>query len=204
MSQEATFPVRLAESCGMALFETAERLAGMGHSVTDVDPEFGFLAPAFIPRYLRSARDSAVRLVDPQLLAPAARLPARLGQLISPERVTQSRLRGQQWTSDITERVFSHADVLLTPVLPGPADAASHFHAGRPLRSAIRSSMRSAYTTAWYVAGFPAASVPAGFSADGLPLAIQLIALPGKERTLIALAAQLQDAADWTVRRPPV
>jgi amidase len=62
--------------------------------------------------------------------------------------------------------------------------------------------MRTAYTTAWNVAGFPAASVPAGFTAEGLPLAVQLVALPGKERTLLALAGQLQRAADWTERRP--
>jgi amidase len=202
MSQQPTFPVRLAESCEMALAETAEQLVTLGHIVEDVDPEYGLLAPAFIPRYLRSARDSAVRLVDPGLLAPAARIPARLGQLMSPERVAASRSYGEKWTAAVTERVFSAADVLMTPVLPSPADVARHFHPGRPLRTALRSSMRSAYTTAWNVAGFPAASVPAGFTAEGLPLAIQLVALPGKERTLLALAGQLQRASDWTERRP--
>ena len=79
MSQQPTFPVRLAESCEMALAETAERLVTLGHTVDDVDPEYGLLAPAFIPRYLRSARDGAVRLVDPGRLAPAARIPALAG-----------------------------------------------------------------------------------------------------------------------------
>jgi amidase len=66
----------------------------------------------------------------------------------------------------------------------------------------LRSSQRSAFTTPWNIAGFPAASVPAGFTDDGLPLAVQLVALPGRERSLLALAAQLQRASDWTARRP--
>jgi amidase len=94
--------------------------------------------------------------------------------------------------------------VLMSPVLPSPADSARHFHAGHPLRSAWRSSLRTAYTTAWNVAGFPAASVPAGWTPDGLPLAVQLIALPGQERLLLSLAAELQRDADWTDRRPSV
>ena len=204
VSQRPAVPVRLAEACAMALFETAERLADLGHSVSDNDPDYGLLAPAFVPRYLRSARDSAVRLIDPQLLAPAARIPARLGQVVSLEQVAKARRRGEHWTAAVTEQIFAEADVLITPALPSPADAADHFRTGRPLRTALRSSLRTAYTTPWNVAGFPAASVPAGFTADGLPLAVQLVALPGRERMLIALAAQLQRAADWTERRPPV
>jgi amidase len=46
--------------------------------------------------------------------------------------------------------------------------------------------------------------VPAGWSEDGLPLAVQLVALPGQEQLLLSLAAALQRAADWTDRRPPL
>jgi amidase len=202
VSDAATFPVRLAASCAGALSDTAERLAAAGHTVTEHGPAYGLLAPAFVPRYLRSARDGAVRLVDPQLLSPAARMPARLGQRVSLEAVRRSRRRGEQWAAQVTERVFGEADVLLTPALPSPADAAGNLKPNRPFVTAFRSSQRSAYTTAWNVAGFPAAAVPAGFTDDGLPLAVQLVAQPGQERTLLALAAQLQRAFDWTARRP--
>ena len=62
-------------------------------SSTD-DPAYGLLAPAFVPRYLRSARDGAVRLVDPQLLSLAARMPAWLGRRVSLEAVRRSRVSG--------------------------------------------------------------------------------------------------------------
>jgi amidase len=204
VSRRPAFPVRLAPSCEQALTSTAARLRSLGHAVSEAEPEYGFLSPAFVPRYLRSARDGAVRLVDPGRLAPAAKLPARLGQFVSLEAVSASRRRGEKWSAEITEQIFGAADVLMSPVLPSPADAVSHFNPRRPLRSAWRASQRTAYTTAWNVAGFPAASVPVGWTEDGLPLAVQLVALPGQERLLIGLAAELQRDADWTERRPSI
>ncbi len=202
VSDASAFPIRVAASCTDALTLTAERLAAHGHTISEHDPAYGFLAPAFLPRYLRSARDGAVRMVDPQLLSPVAKVPAWLGRHVSLEAVRRARHRGEQWAALVTEQTFGDADVLLTPALPTPADAAANFKPGRPVATAFRSLQRSAYTTAWNIAGFPAASVPAGFTADGLPLAVQLVALPGRERTLLGLAAQLQRTFDWTGRRP--
>lgn len=202
VSDRPVFPVRLAAPCAAVLTQTAERLAALGHAVAEAAPAYGFLAPAFVPRYLRSARDGAVRLVDPQLLSAAARVPARLGQHVSLEAVGRARRRGEHWAVLITEQTFGEADVLLTPALPSPADAVTNLRPSRPWVTSLRSSRRTAYTTPWNIAGFPAASVPAGFTDDGLPLAVQLVALPGRERTLLSLAGQLQRAFDWTARRP--
>jgi amidase len=204
VSRRPAFPVRLSAECEQALTSTAARLRGLGHAVSEAEPNYGFLSPAFVPRYLRSARDAAVRLVDPQRLTPAAKVPARLGQFVSLDAVASSRRRGEQWSADVTEEIFGSVDVLMSPVMPSPADPAKRFHSSHPLRSAWRASQRTAYTTAWNVAGFPAASVPVGWTEDGLPLAVQLVALPGRERMLIGLAAELQRNADWTERRPPV
>jgi amidase len=204
VSRKPAVPVRLSATCAEALDRTARQLASFGHVMSAAEPAYGQLSPAFVPRYLRSARDSAVRLVDPHLLAPAAKIPARLGQHVSLEQVARARRRGERWAAAITEQLFADVDVLLTPAMPTPADRADHFRPHQPLRAALRSSARTAYTTPWNVAGFPAASVPAGFTPEGLPLAVQLVALPGAERLLIALASQLQRADDWTVRRPPL
>jgi amidase len=46
--------------------------------------------------------------------------------------------------------------------------------------------------------------VPAGFSSDGLPLAVQLVGRPDAEATLLSLSAQLEAARPWAQRRPPV
>ena len=48
--------------------------------------------------------------------------------------------------------------------------------------------------------GFPAASVPAGGA--GMPGAVQLVAAPGGEQALLALAAQLERARPWPRHAP--
>jgi Asp-tRNA(Asn)/Glu-tRNA(Gln) amidotransferase A subunit family amidase len=45
------------------------------------------------------------------------------------------------------------------------------------------------------MAGFPAASVPTGVGAAGLPVSVQLVAAPGRESVLLALAARLDAPA---------
>ena len=58
------------------------------------------------------------------------------------------------------------------------------------------------YNAVWNLTGQPAISVPAGFSAEGLPLAVQIVARPCEEGRLLALAAQLEAERPWADRLP--
>ena len=59
------------------------------------------------------------------------------------------------------------------------------------------------YSAAFNHTGQPAAPVPAGFTADGFPLAVQLVGRPDGEATLLSLAAQLERERAWADRRSP-
>ena len=50
--------------------------------------------------------------------------------------------------------------------------------------------------------GHPALTLPAGFAADGLPLAVQLIGPWHADDRLLALAATLEQARPWAGRTP--
>ena len=52
--------------------------------------------------------------------------------------------------------------------------------------------------------GHPAASVPAGFSPDGLPIGLQIIGRKYDEETVLAASAAFERARPWTGHRPPV
>ena len=52
--------------------------------------------------------------------------------------------------------------------------------------------------------GQPAISLPLHWNGDGLPIGIQLVAAYGREDLLIRVAAQLEEAAPWSGRRPPI
>jgi len=54
------------------------------------------------------------------------------------------------------------------------------------------------------VTGQPAAVVPWGSDANGIPTSIQLVGKPFDESTLLSLAAQIEQARPWAHRRPPV
>ncbi|MCW2777942.1 MAG: amiC 1, partial [Frankiales bacterium] len=93
------------------------------------------------------------------------------------------------------------ADVVLTPVLGTPPAAVG---ALTGLVTLVGAGRAVPFTPPWNVSGHPAISVPAGWTTDGLPLAVQLVAAHGRDDLLLALAAQLQADDDWTARRPPV
>ena len=100
-------------------------------------------------------------------------------------------------------RLWDDHDVLLMPMMSEPAvpRAGSWRAAARPPRTSGRARWVP-FCVLWNSTGQPAASVPAGFAANGLPLAVQLVGRPHGEGTLLALAAQIEAARPWVPHRP--
>ena len=59
------------------------------------------------------------------------------------------------------------------------------------------------YTRAFNLTGYPALTVPCGFS-DGLPVGLQLAGRPFEEATALNAGHAYQQATDWHTRRPPL
>ena len=100
--------------------------------------------------------------------------------------------------------IFDHADVVLTPGPSGPPFRVGQFHGRGALWTLNAITSRVPWYGVFNATGQPAASVPAGFDAAGLPLAVQLVGRPGDEATLLSLAAQIEQARPWADRRPPL
>ena len=60
------------------------------------------------------------------------------------------------------------------------------------------------FTAAWNVTGQPALSLPAGRTADGVPLAVQVVGRPGSEALLLGLAAAYERVTGFPDARPPL
>jgi aspartyl-tRNA(Asn)/glutamyl-tRNA(Gln) amidotransferase subunit A len=60
------------------------------------------------------------------------------------------------------------------------------------------------YSRPYNITGFPAISVPCGFSDAGLPIGLQLAGRPFDELTVLRAAQAYEQATDWHQRRPPI
>ncbi len=96
-------------------------------------------------------------------------------------------------------RVFDQCDVLLTPAIAHRPPLAGVISGRGTVASALASMPAIAYAALWNVAGNPAASVPVGVGADGMPLAVQLVGRTDDEPTLLSLSAQMEQAQSFPV-----
>jgi amidase/6-aminohexanoate-cyclic-dimer hydrolase len=104
-------------------------------------------------------------------------------------------------------RFFLDHDVLLMPTLAEPPAKLGRFAMTNPDFMDYRLGPNgiapySPFTPLANMSGQPAATVPLAWSKDGLPIGIQFVARAGDEATLLALAAQLEQARPWAAKRP--
>jgi len=97
-------------------------------------------------------------------------------------------------------------DLLCTPTCAQPPPPLGHFAAPpeNPLAGYLRAGPYGAFTMHFNISGQPAISLPLHWSADGLPVGVQLVAAVGREDLLLRVAAQLESAQPWAARLPPL
>lgn len=151
---------------------------------------------------------------------------ALLGRAL-PASTLAGALRTLQRTGRAMGKFFEGVDVLVTPTVatppfrigalqPPPHErwllrALGVLRAGGVLRALGALEHSAATIFDWIpitplanATGQPAMSVPLAWSDDGLPIGIHFIGRYGDEGTLLRLAAQLEQAAPWKDRHPPL
>ena len=112
-------------------------------------------------------------------------------------------MREREWHRRRFEVLFETYDLLLTPTMATPAfkiDSNPLVIDGKPV------DPLSGFTPFCFhanLAGLPAASVPSGYTADGLPVGLQIIGAPGDEESVLAASAVFEAGSPWVGNIPP-
>ncbi len=141
-------------------------------------------------KIISAAYDNAA---DKELFGEVVRNNIRDGRMISEQ--AYSRMK-QQRAHQIAEirGVFDEVDALLTPTHPFVAPAQS-------VNAESDINVRQ-FTVPVSYSGFPAISIPCGFSSTGLPIGLQIVANDFQEHLLFRVAAAFEAATEFFLRRP--
>lgn len=184
-----------------AVQDTARLLGELGHDVREVDPRYPDPTALFVPQFLGGIRSEARSVEHYSRLERRTRQIYRMGSWVTSSVVNRA-LEATERFAEKANRVFQDVDVLLTPSIAHRPPRVGILDGRGAVGAALASMPAIAYTAIWNVAGNPAASVPCGPAADGLPVGVQLVGPQNGEPVLLSLSAQLERARPWPLLAP--
>jgi Asp-tRNA(Asn)/Glu-tRNA(Gln) amidotransferase A subunit family amidase len=100
-------------------------------------------------------------------------------------------------------RFFERYDLLLTPTMATAAFSIDRHPSVIGGRAVDPLSGFTPFCFHANVAGLPAASVPCGFTSEGLPVGLQIVGAWGDEEAVLAASTAFEQARPWIGHRPP-
>ncbi|MDB5308059.1 MAG: gatA 2 [Gemmataceae bacterium] len=188
------FPERATPAVRTA-FATAVRKLGADEPTADM---VGRLKPVSLPPGFAEVPDrhhtvmavEAAAYHEPRFRRHPDDYPPKIASLIDRGLRTPAPeyARCKQHQAQLTHELRTRFRLLLVPATPGPAPSADV--TGDPV-----------FNSPWSYTGMPVVSLPIGWSPDGLPIAVQLVAKQGQEDDLFRTAAWVEQVIGFA-RRP--
>ncbi len=173
-----------------AVRAAAGELSGRGHAVHEVRVPYPTVPTALLARWFGAAAQDVDAIVArgaaPELLQPRTRRHAALGRAVLRRDLVKPADAAELESTLLRFFANEEIDVLLTPTLSRKPVRARRYHA-LPWAASVAGSLSYAtHPSLWNLLGWPAMSVP--WVGEG----VQLVARPGGEADLLALAAKLE------------
>ena len=199
--------------CRAAVAGAARLLESLGHHVAESSPEAMF-EEAFVHHFttIISADTAATFRAFEMLLGhsisddeiePRNAFYRQAGAAMEVVTYLESRAWLGMWARRMASWWTGH-DLLLTPTVGAPSPELGWFTAEGPEVEGRRVVSYIPYTAQFNMTGQPAVTLPLHWTPGGLPVGVQLVAAYGREDLLVRVASQLEQAAPWAQRHPPV
>jgi amidase len=199
--------------CRAAVAGAARLLESLGHDLTDSAPaamfeegfgrHFGVIIAADTEATFRAFEMLFGRPIGEDQIEPRNAFYRKAGAGLDAVAYLQSRAWIGMWARRMASWWSDH-DLLLTPTLGAPPPELGWFTAGGPEEEGKRVASFIPYTAQFNMTGQPAVTLPLHWTPGGLPVGVQLVAGYGREDQLVRVASQLEQAAPWADRHPPV
>jgi amidase len=199
--------------CRAAVAGAARLLEWLGHHVEESAPAamFDQELPAHFNVIIAADTEEAFRAFEMLLgrpigedeIEPRNAAYRRSGRELGAVAYLESRAWFGMWARRMAAWWEDH-DLLLTPTVGAPPPELGWFTAAGPAEEGRRIASFIPYTAQFNMTGQPAISLPLHWTPAGLPVGVQLVAAYGREDVLVRVASQLEQAAPWDGRRPPV
>jgi aspartyl-tRNA(Asn)/glutamyl-tRNA(Gln) amidotransferase subunit A len=95
------------------------------------------------------------------------------------------------------ESAFKEVDVIVTPTSPTAA-----FKLEEKIADPLQMYLSDIFTISVNLAGVPGISIPCGFTADNLPVGLQIIGRHFDEESILKVAYAYEQSTEWHKRRP--
>jgi amidase len=199
--------------CRAAVAGAAKLLESLGHHLDQSAPaamferevarHFNTIIAADTEATLQAFEALLGRPIGEEEIEPRNAAYRRAGRELSAAAYLQSRAWLGMWARRMAEWWIGH-DLLLSPTLGAPPPVLGWFTAAGPAEEGPRIASFIPYTAQFNLTGQPAISLPLHWTPGGLPVGVQLTAAYGREDILVRIASQLEQAAPWADRHPPV
>lgn len=180
--------------------EAGPLLADAGAIVEAVDPVWPVDPFAPFKVFWETGCSVAVAFTDPEkraLLDPLILSVALDGEKVDVAGFHRA-LADRQAVAAAAKAFFNRFDLLIGPVMPAPAFSVER---DTPEGWPAEDWSWCPYTYPWNMTGQPAASVPIGFTAAGLPVGVQIIGAVGAEELVLRASAAIERRRPlWQVR----
>jgi amidase len=199
--------------CRAAAAGAGRLLESLGHHVEESGPtamfDSGF--PWYFNTMITADTETVFQALEEVLGRPIADTEIeprnahyrRTGKTLTAVAYLQARQWLERWARRMADWWTGH-DLLVTPTVGAPPPELGWFTAAGPEQEGGRIAGFIPYTAQFNVTGQPAVSLPLHWTPGGLPVGVQLVAAYGREDLLVQVASQVEQAAPWADRHPPL